>query len=134
MEDVTVPPDSRVDDKSFGSSFLSLYSFLNILPGTTMEIYCSGIVAFVKRQVKIVAVTSPTVDLILPRNYYTMASSIPVSSAIPPNIMAIIVREIEDIMLLSPPVVKSLSTDSRPVSETKPFKAADKMSPKFIFW
>lgn len=62
-----------------------------------------------------------------------MASSIPVSSAIPPNIIAIIVRDIEDIILFSPPVVKSLSTDSTFVFETKPFNAADNISPKLTF-
>ena len=35
------------------------------LPGTTMDIYCSGIVALLNRQVNIVVVIRPVTDFIL---------------------------------------------------------------------
>ena len=112
---VTVPEASRVEESIFGCNPRRRYSGANMRPGTTREMYCSGMVILDKRQVNSVATTRPVTERMPCTTVLTIISICPVSSAMPPNIMAIRVRDTDCIMFMRPPAVKSLSKLSMPV-------------------
>ncbi len=127
--DVTVPALSSALESVFGWRPISLYVSAYILPGITIEIYCSGIVALLRRQVSSVVRTSVPGVFAMLTIFLTRTSSMPVSSMIPPNIIAIIVRAIELIMLTIPPDESSESSASTPVSLVFPFMPASSRTP-----
>ena len=73
-----------------------------------MEMYCSGMVALERTQVTSVRPTRAAGPLANFLRALTMTSSWWVSSMIPPNIMAMIVMETEDIIPMIPPLSRSL--------------------------
>ena len=129
-QDVTVPADSSALDSDLGCSPNLRYAGAYILPGTRIEIYCSGITIFDNMHVNSVVPISPAAVLILLVTASIITASCPDSSIIPPNIIAITVIRIEEDMFISPPVVsKSFKADTS-VLQTNPFFALTKISPK----
>ena len=102
--EVTVPAPSRAEDRTEGCRPILRYSSAYIRPGTTMEMYCSGMVMLDSTQVTSVTVTRAAGLLASFLIWLTTTSSWWVPSIMPPNIMAMMVIATEDIMPRIPPL------------------------------
>ena len=122
--EVMVPPSSRVRDRLQGSSPRRAYSARNIRPGSTMEMYWSEVTTLVPNAVSSVAQIRLPALRTTRRMRRASASSWPVDSMTPPNIIADMTSQTTPSMLLIPPRLRRSSRAAFPESRVNPSKRA----------
>src|SRR5699024_2178506 len=101
--EVIVPPSSSARDKFLACRFLSWYASAYIRPGIIIDIYCSAVKTFIKKDVTTVVAHK----LLAVRANFNICSTITrnisVLSIRPPNIIATIANETVYIIESNPP-------------------------------